>query len=233
MYYQVKEDIVNKIKSGVYKIEEKIPSENELKILYNVSLITINKALSTLVNEGYLYRIQGKGTFIGKPKIKRLLNLLSFTDELKNKGYITETKLLDFQVLSNPMIAEKLNISSDKLITKIKRLRIANGEPMALQNSYLPYEMVSKISQEELRLTESLYKVLEVFDIRPHRASEEYDIAVLNEKEICSLLDLKKGTPAFAVRRITYNHENVPFEYTESILRGDRYTIKVDLRGEF
>ncbi|MEQ6361755.1 GntR family transcriptional regulator [Thermoanaerobacter indiensis] len=233
LYHQVKEDIIRKIKEGVYKINEKIPSENELIKLYNVSSITIKKALSDLVNEGYLYRIQGKGTFVARPKISRILNLMSFTEELKEKGLEPETKLLEFKVILDSFIAEKLNLNSEELITKIKRLRLADGEPIAIQTSYLPSKILTNLDAKQIEQMQSLYKLLETIGIQPYAAREEYSISILNEKDLYTLLKQKKGVPAFSVKRLTFTKDNIPFEYAESILRWDRYSIEVELKSEY
>ncbi|NNG66858.1 GntR family transcriptional regulator [Caldanaerobacter subterraneus] len=233
LYHQIKEDIIEKIKNGTYKVNEKIPSENELVKLYSVSSITVKKALLDLVNEGYLYRIQGKGTFVAKPKISRVLTLMSFTEELREKGLKPETKVLEINEISNSVIAEKLNLSPEESITKIKRLRLADGEPIAIQTSYLPSKILANVASEQLEQMESLYKILESIDIQPYAAREEYSITILNEKELYTLLKQKKGVPAFSVKRITFTKENVPFEYAESILRWDRYSIEVELKSEY
>ncbi len=232
LYYQIKEDIINRIKSKEYVYDEKIPSENELKKIYNVSSITIKKALSDLVNEGYLYRIQGKGTFVAKPKISRYLNLMSFTNELKEKGLKPTTKLIDISTLSNEFIAEILGLSADDLIVRVCRLRLADNEPMAIQTSYIPQKLIPSLKTERFKNMTSLYELLEEAGIVPSEASEEYSIKILTEKSTYTMLDQKKGSPAFFVKRITYTKDNLPFEYAESILRGDRYSLKVNLLNQ-
>lgn len=233
LYYQVKQDIILKIKNGVYKVEEKLPGENELQKIYNVSSITVRKALSDLVNEGYLYRIQGKGTYVAKPKITRLLNLRSFTDELKEKGLKPSTKVLEIDTIVNGDIAEKLSINKDNKLTMIKRLRFADETPIAIQTSYISANILSKGDAERLEVVNSLYVLLEEKGIVPDGAKEIYNIKILEDKEICSLLGQKKGTPAFSVNRLTFNEMNMPFEYAESILRWDRYSIEVELKSKY
>ncbi|MGF7398331.1 GntR family transcriptional regulator [Thermoanaerobacterium thermosaccharolyticum] len=229
LYHQIKEDIINKIKSKEYLYDEKIPSENELKKRYNVSSITIKKALSDLVNEGYLYRIQGKGTFVAKPKISRFLNLMSFTNELRERGLEPTTRLIDISTINNEFIAGILGLSLNDLIVKVSRLRLADNEPMAIQTSYIPQKLIASLKMEKFKNMTSLYDLLGDVGIVPFKASEEYSIKILTEKDIYTLLNQKKGSPAFLVKRITYTEDNLPFEYAESILKGDRYSIKVNL----
>ncbi|KUO71152.1 MAG: hypothetical protein APF77_10410 [Clostridia bacterium BRH_c25] len=233
LYYQVKEDIINKIKDGIYSIEEKVPGENELQKIYNVSSITVRKALTDLVNEGYLYRIQGKGTYVAKPKINRLLNLMSFTDEMKEKGIEPSTKIIEIKTVVDEMISKKLRISEDREITMVKRLRLADDVPIALQTSYVPASILTSSDAAQLKQLNSLYAVLKEKGIEPHSAREVYNIAMMEDKATYSLFNKKKGTPAFYVKRMTYDREGILFEYAESILIWDRYSIEVDLESEY
>lgn len=233
LYYQVKEDIINKIKDGVYNIEEKVPGENELQKIYNVSSITVRKALTDLVNEGYLYRIQGKGTYVAKPKINRLLNLMSFTDEMKEKGIEPSTIILENKTIIDENISKKLEIGADGEITMVKRLRLADDVPIALQTSYMPASIFTSSDAARLKQVSSLYTVLKEKGIVPHSAREVYNITMLEDKATYTLFKKKKGTPAFHVKRFTYNRDGVLFEYAESILIWDRYSIEVDLQSEY
>jgi len=233
LYYQVKEDIINKIKEGIYSIEEKVPGENELQKIYNVSSITVRKALADLVNEGYLYRIQGKGTYVAKPKINRLLNLMSFTEEMKGKGIEPSTRILEIKTIVDEAISKKLKISEDSGITMVKRLRLADGIPIALQTSYVPASILSSTDADQLRHESSLYAVLKEKGIIPYSAREVYNITMLEDRATYTLFQVKKGTPAFYVKRMTYNREEILFEYAESILIWDRYSIEVDLKSKY
>ncbi|KYO66940.1 GntR family transcriptional regulator [Thermovenabulum gondwanense] len=234
LYYQLKNELLEDIKKGVYRENEKIPSENELQKLYNVSLITVRKALSDLVQEGILYRIQGKGTFVAKPKIQRFLSLQSFTEEMKQKGIELETKILKFlKEYADNEIGEALNLDSDKNVWVIERLRIGNGEPIAIQKSYLPCYLFKNFNLEYFKNSNSLYEIIKTkYDIVPYRAEEIYYSKNINDKNIAEQLSVGLKTAAFLVKRITFNQEGIPFEFTVSLLRGDIYSIRVNLKTE-
>ncbi|MGE5484222.1 MAG: GntR family transcriptional regulator [Ignavibacteriales bacterium] len=229
LYYQIKEDIIRKIEEGEYRIGQRLPSENEMRKAYNVSLITTRKALMDLVNDGYVFRIQGKGSFVAEPRINRQLNLMSFTEEMKQKGYICDTRVLEISAVVHESIAGILKMSAREKVTKISRLRLVEKEPMALQTSYLPADFLSVSEAGEIAQAKSLYKILASKNIVPHRAREKYSIVKLKDSDICTLLRLPEDSPSFFVRRITYNDKNEPFEYTESFLRWDRYSIEVEV----
>lgn len=231
LYYQVKEDIIEKIKNKELKVNEKTGSENELVKTYNVSLITIRKALAELVNEGYLYRIQGKGTYVAERKVNRVLNLMSFTEETREKGFKPEIRILELKIVEDEAIAEKLNVHKEQPIIKIKRLRLADDVPVALQTSYISQTLLELDDlKNKLAKEKSLYKILSDIGVEPDRAKEIYEVQKLNDKEDCQLLDLGEGDPVFFVKRNTYTKKNELFEYVEAILRGDKYTIELELK---
>ncbi|MCG0276654.1 MAG: GntR family transcriptional regulator [Thermosediminibacteraceae bacterium] len=236
LYYQVKTKILKDIEKGIYKENEKIPSENELQKLYDVSLITIRKALSDLVQEGVLYRIQGKGTFVAKPKIQRYLSLMSFTEEMRQRGIELDTKLLMFsKAYADDDMAEALKLNGDKSVWVVERLRIGNGEPVALQKSYLPCNIFKDLSEEDFKNNSSLYEILKVkYNIVPYKAEEVYNSINIKDKNIAEQLSVKLNTAAFLVKRVTFDQGGMPFEYAVSLLRGDRYSIRVNLvaKGE-
>ncbi len=229
LYYQIKEDIIRRIENEEYKTGEKLPSENEMQKIYNVSLITTRKALMELVNDGYIYRIQGKGSYVAEPKINRQLSLMSFTEEMKQKGYICATKVLDYLYINDQNIANKLGVSPEEEIIKIPRLRLVENEPIALQISYLPGSLLSTEELNQVRKSKSLYQVLEGKGIIAHKALEKYSIKLLHDHKIYSLLNVPKNSPSFYVKRLTYTENKEIFEYAVSFLRWDKYSIEVEV----
>lgn len=229
LYYQIKEDIINKIKNNDLKVGDRIAGENELKDIYGVSQITVRKALSELVNEGYLYRVQGKGTYVAERKVNRLLNLMSFTEEMKQRGFEPTVKVLKTEVIKDPLTAEKLGLVRNSNILKIQRLRLADEIPVALQTSYISESILKTDDIRDLEKEKSLYKILTSKGITPYKAKEQYNVLKMDDKTICSLLNIKKGDAIFFVKRRTYTEDNKLFEYAESILRGDKYAIEVEL----
>lgn len=234
LYVQIKEYIIDKINSGFFKPGDKIYSEAELKEKFKVSSTTVVKALNELVNESYLERIQGKGSFVSTPKFKRTPMNLSITEELKIKGIELKTEVLTIEEVVRPEISHKLNIPEDSLLCKVERLRYieknGNKEPIAIQTSYIPTNVVSINDLELLYEVDSLYKVLyQTRSLKPHRAKEIYSIKIINQNRLAKLLNQKKSDPVFFVKRVTYTNDDIPFEYAESFLRWDRYTLEVEL----
>lgn len=231
LYYQLKEILINKVRSNEWPIGTKIPTERELCDIYKVSRITVRQALNELEKEGYLNRKQGKGTFVTAPKIEqRLSKFYSFSEEIRKMGYAPETKVLDFNVVkADKDIASLLNLSEGAEVYSIKRLRLANGEPFALETSYIPYEECIGLTPDEVS-EKGLYNIMKSkYNIIPSQA-EEIFCAVLVSKEDAVHLQVKKGSPGLYLERITYNGANKPVEYCRGVIRGDRYKYRVMLK---
>src|SRR5699024_1082970 len=107
------------------------------------------------------------------------------------------------------------------------------NEPIAIQTSYIPNDLISVQDLKLLEREDSLYSVLyKTRELKPYRANESYSIHLINQKDLAKLLDQKYGDPAFFVKRLTFNGDGIPFEYAESILRWNRYTLDVELYEE-
>ena len=144
LYQQIKEDIKAAIESGKYKTKEKIPSEQELSAEYSVSRITIRRAVEELCGEGYLTKMQGRGTFVSSPRIHRKMSasnrLESFTKSCKDNGMMAGAKLLDRKIVpARQDESEFLHLAPEELLLYIQRLRTADGLSVLLENIFLPY----------------------------------------------------------------------------------------------
>ena len=155
LYQQVKDDIRAAIESGKYKTNEKIPPEPELSAEYSVSRITVRRAVEELCAEGYLVKMQGRGTFVSKPRIHRKFtsgrNAASFTETCKENGMVPGARLLNRQIVPVRKDEETFfHVGSDALLIYIQRLRTADGQPVFLENLFLPYEPYKNLMSENL-----------------------------------------------------------------------------------
>ena len=152
LYYQLKQILMRKIKSNEWPVNSKIPTERELCELYKVSRITVRQALNELENEGYIYRKQGKGTFVTVPKIEqRLSSFYSFSEEIRKMGYLPGTQVIGLDLIkADNRLAKFLNVADKAAVYRIRRLRLANGEPFAYENSFIPYELCPGLTGEEV-----------------------------------------------------------------------------------
>jgi GntR family transcriptional regulator len=229
LYYQLKEILVDKIKSNEWEIDSKIPTERELCDLYEVSRITVRQALEELENEGLLYRKQGKGTFVTAPKIEqRLSSFYSFSEEIRNMGYTPSTDIIEFKAIAgDEMIARHFN-EKGMMVYCIKRLRLANNEPFAVEISYIPCDLCPGLTADEIA-AKGLYNTLKTkYNLIPNEAIETFEAVVINSND-AFYLHVGKNAPGLLLERCTYANERI-VEFCHGIIRGDRYKYKVVLK---
>jgi len=230
LYYQLKQIIINMVESRELKENDKLPTENELCKQFSISRTTTRQALKELVNEDYIYVIQGKGTFISPKKFQQeLLNFYSFTDEMEKIGRTPTTLVLEFKIIeTDNKVAQVLKINQNDKIYKFIRVRLADNEPMILETTYIPYDLFPGISREDLE-SNPLYAILVGrFHTVFTKAEETFRSTLLNEGE-AKKLNYIKGGPAILLERITYNNYNRVIEYTKSVTRGDKFKYHVIL----
>jgi GntR family transcriptional regulator len=209
-----------------------IPSESELQEEYNVSRITIRRAIQELVQEGHLYTRQGRGTFVSRPKVSQELNLItSWAETMAAMGMRPETKRIEYFVEPAPVnIARLLNIPIGDKVYRIERLRYADGEPTCIMTNYLSPAVVPGLLDKGLK-SESLYETLEKhYSIVLSRAEETVEAKAAKASE-AELLNIKRGAPLLYATRVTYDITDRPVEVVISITRADRYSYKIRMTG--
>lgn len=231
LYSQLRDILYLKIKNGEWKVGEKIPSESELCAQFNVSKTTVRQAIGLLTREGLLRKEQGRGTFVAEPKIEQgPLRLTSFTEEMRSRGLTPSSVVIEKCIIkAPPEITEALELGKEDKVILLKRLRLANGEPMGIQSAYIPYELCPGLLDKDIDLSKSLYEVLErQFGIFPDWA-REYHQAISVEEPEASMLKVPIHSPCWLSVRTTYDSSGRPIEFVKSIMRGDRYTIALYL----
>ena len=229
-YYQIKQDIIQAIKLKKLNPGDRIDSESIIKKKYNVSATTVRKAFSDLISDGYLYGIQGLGTFVAKKQMIRNLTSISFSEELIQQGYEIDMKIDDISEVINESIAEKLGIPKEQSITCIKRVRLANNEPIAYQSSYIDSRVLNVEDAQDIYKTKSFYKTLSNFRIIPTWVNENYSIKELNNTKIEKMMNIKTGDVTFFVKRTAFNEADEIIEYAETYFNKDWYSVKVNIK---
>lgn len=227
IYIEVKNDIINKINEGYYKAGDKIPSERLLSETYGVSRMTARQAVSSLVQEGVVYRETGKGTFVSTKQFSQK-NIKSFTQTLLEKGYEPSTEILEFaNVHSLREISSAMNLAYDTHFYKIKRLRFGNGVPIAFETVYIPTVKCSNLKEKDIG--QSLYETLELrYGYVVGRAS--YDIeACISSRIMMSLFKVQKPVALLKLKGISYTVDDEMLCYEESYYRSELYRYQVDI----
>lgn len=234
LYHRLHDWLRDEIESGALGPGDRIPTEAELSARFGVSRTTVKQAIQQLVHAGLVYRVQGKGTFVSQPRIhRRLAGLISFHDEMRQRGRTPGTVLIDKGMVPAPRhVARALGIGHGAPVLRLMRLRLADELPIALQTTYLAGECAERLAAEPSAGTGSLYEAMErLCGQRPARGREEYTAVVISG-ETARRLGVPDGSPALSVRRYASFADGRPVEYTESLLRADRYTLQVELAGE-
>ncbi|GHO88797.1 GntR family transcriptional regulator [Dictyobacter formicarum] len=232
-YYQLKEIMREKIRLGEWKPGDLIPSERELGEQYGISRMTARQAITELVNEGLFYREQGKGTFVSRHKItQQLLHLTGFTEDIRARGQRPGTKVLTAKMSpADETTAERLRIKPGQPIFYLQRLRLADGEPLAVEISHLSFMGCEKLLEEDLEQN-SLYRLLETRYGLPLMEAEQEIEAGLFDEASAQLLKVPVNSAALFTRRTTYTERDTPIEYARAMYCGNKYTYYTNLKRE-
>ncbi len=229
LYYQLKNIFIDNITGKTWKLNSKIPTERELCEIYGVSRITVRQALKKLEDEGYLYRKQGKGTFVKSQQfVQRLSQFYSFSEEIKKMGSVPGTRILSFGVVEAGLaIAQKLNIAKGDRVFAIRRLRLADGEPFAVETSYIVYQYAKELSEEAVGKY-GLYAALKKeCGVAVSSATETFEAVTVGGEE-ADYLKVPKKSAALHLERTARAGEKV-IEYCVSTIRGDKYKYAIQL----
>ncbi len=224
LYSQLKESLVSDISAGQYAPHQRLPSERELSIRYNVSRMTVRQALLELARDGIIYTRTGKGTFVAEPKIdQRLRTLSGFTQDVNARGGRPSSRVLEFKVISaTPDIAAAIGLTPGTEVYMLSRLRLADGVPLALETAYLPFRMFPGLLKHDFTV-ESLYSVLENEYNCPLTQAEQTIESALAVKREADLLEVATPAAVFRMQRLSMTNDGLPVEYVVSVYRGDRY----------
>ncbi|HEX6383599.1 MAG TPA: GntR family transcriptional regulator [Anaerolineae bacterium] len=233
LYQQIRHLLLQAIKRGQLLPHQQAPSERELSELTGVSRMTVRQALQQLVGDGWLYTVPGKGTFVAAdPKIEQnLQRLTGFTEEVQSQGFVPGSQILSIEIVpADGRAAEVFGILPDSALIRICRQRLANGVPIAVENTHLVQEAFPGLDQVDLA-NQSLYNVLQTrYAVYPTRAVQiiEADCA---DEATAVLLEIEPKKPVLAMERITYGIDGRPVEYVLSTYRADRSRLRVELHA--
>jgi len=231
LYYQLKTILTELIENEELKPGDLMPTERELCEVHEVSRMTVNKTITSLVNEGVVYRERGKGTFVAKAKEKHhLTSLLSFTEDMQKKGMDVNSKIISFQRKpATKKLEKELKLTAGNTdVFKIMRLRCCGGEPYALETVYIAAYLCNELDAPMLE-NNSLYGVLnKVFSRKVDYAYQTIEPIMLSDYE-SEVLQVDRNSLALLFARKTYLKNDVPIEVTKSIYRSDRYKFEIEL----
>lgn len=228
LYIQLYYVLKGKIESGEWSVGSQIPTEDDLCKIYEVSKATVKLAVLELARQGYLRRQQGKGTFVCKRVIPEGLTMhTSFKELMLDAGMDFSTEVLVKTVMMpTDDLDAKLNISVDTHVIYIKRRRSIKGEPVLLQEAYIPYHICPSLLEEDVA-QDSLFDILEKkYKLTITKVKDYIEIAYLTDEE-GRLLGLSGGSPALVMEQQLYSGESL-IMFIRSIKRSDRFRFFIE-----
>ena len=212
-----------------------LPSENKLAQMYNINRLTVRQALSELVEEGLVEKRRGKGTIIRHPKnIENLTELRGFTDEANMIGHLASSIVLENKLVDAPgIVMEKLKLPIGSKNVLLKRLRLLDNTPYAIEWSYINPAIDTRVlSVLEMDMSKlSLYKFFrDTLELKMQYADETLEVTAATS-ESAKLLSISLGSCIVLRRRFTYVYNERCVEYVQSLYRGDKYRFNVRLRA--
>lgn len=224
LYIQIAQILRENIRDSVYKPGDKLPSEKELEQRYGISRITAMSALEELVNERLAYRERGRGTFVAQPMIGDLSFFSSFTEDMISHGFRPSSRMIEIkQSDPGPQTIEKLSMNPDEKYMLIKRVRLADGEPVVLQEAYLPGSKFPDIEKQDFE-NHYLYEIIRQKYGYNLTWSEAIVEAIAASSADASYLGIKPGTPVLLIWHLTMDDHYTTLEYVRSVYRSDRFS---------
>lgn len=220
---QISQWLRKQIEEGTFKVDEKLPSENQLCQKFDVSRVTVRKALQTLENDGLIYRSQGLGSFVSDNRSRHsFIQLTDFVEDMRRAGMEASSSVTRFEPVSaTEKVASVLKVDSQSKVLRLDRLRMGDGQPIALDFTWLPMFYGQLIENYDLE-EETIYGILErEYDIPVEKGY--YRIEAENANEYLSRhLNIEKGTALLLIDRLSLTLGEKPIYYQKRYYRSDR-----------
>ena len=224
LYHQIQENIIELIDLNLLNAGDSLPSEREMSHYYDVTRMTVRQAIEGLSQKGFVERQHGVGTFIRDKQVVRpfVPTLMGFSQRMREAGIEPTSGVLErTRVQPTPIIAHRLRLDADDSVIVIRRLRLANQEPLMIETSYLSYRHFAPLMNVDLE-SQSLYQAIETLTGHTLREAEHTLEPTLVDTQEASILGVQVGQPAMLVRVLAYSNQRFPIEYSKSVVRGDR-----------
>ncbi len=226
LYCQLKKIIIEKIESGEYAPESKIPSEQELSEMYNISRPTVRQAISELTNSGYLYKEKGKGTFVSRAKVRiDIKNYTGFADSILDSQVPGEREIVDIKVVSSASegaLNEIFGQPGDRVLefTKTTYVTKNRDDVIAVNTSYIPVALFPNIAND-IREKKSSFEIMRgKYPLLPAKTRSSLEIINLGQ-ELSQYLNVQPGQPVIKIESVFYSKSGQIVEYVISNYRAD------------
>ncbi|MDR9387665.1 MAG: GntR family transcriptional regulator [Balneolaceae bacterium] len=230
LHEQISHWIETKIDEGMYESDQKLPSEYQLSEMFNVSRVTVRRALQTLESSRLIYRCQGLGSFVGKGKTRQpLVRLTDFMEDMHRAGMQAKSTVLSMGVVdASAAVAEQLGVTEGQKVFQLNRQRLGDDTPLAMDETWLPFAYGQLIEKVDLG-NRTIFAILE----------EDYEIPVMRgcyqitsttaTKDLARCLDTEEGAALLLLHRIAYTVGDKPIFYQKRYYKSDAFAYEMRL----
>lgn len=230
LYAQVRDALRRRILSGDFTPHTRIPSESQLTAIFAVSRITIRQALAELENDGLIFRVHGKGTFVSKPKaFQDLTRLQSFGEAMHPQGHETYSRVIGIEAVKpTSHVRQQLQLEEGKTVVEIKRIRFLDHEPIAVETSHLRHDIGNELAKRDLA-TRDIFLILEN-DLGLMLGNAELLVGTHAATDWqADHLMVERGFPMLHIERLTMTTTGEPVIFEHLYHRGDAFRYKVSI----
>jgi len=227
LYIQLTRILLDEIRSGNWKLNDRIPSEDELSRQFNVSKITVRQAVTNLTSDGYLNKIQGKGTFVTsvQPVVGVAMRTI-FTEEMFGKEVKAEKEII-FKGLKEPSAEIRSYLRTDGDIYYILGRRLLNGHPAYFDESFIPYNITPEIDRIDVSNTSLYFFIQEKALKKVFKVIQTVEVSEATG-DSAKYLDLAEGVAVLVVHRLLLSSDYTPIAYTRLQGRSDSYKFQTE-----
>jgi GntR family transcriptional regulator len=224
IYFQIQTQLLHKIQSGQLRAGDPLPSEEELGRIFEVSRMTARHALQALKSQGFASRHKGQGTFVSQPRVEKdIAHLAGFTAEMNALGMRPTSRILQAETIpAEADVAARLGIPLSSAIFHLRRLRLGDDIPVAIEEVWLSQQLFPGIDKLDFA-RQSLYQTLrDQYGVRVSRADEVLEARSASRRE-AELLQIAPRSSLLVMSRTLWSADGKPVESAHSLYRGDRY----------
>lgn len=229
LYAKLKESILQEIAGGRLQPGNRLPSQRELCRNFEMSHMTVRRAISELIHEGVIYTVPGKGLYVAQSRrVTESGPLASFTDDMRVRGLQATSRVIMANLEGASVIqARALGVEPGTLLAHLYRLRLADGKPISLQSVYLVHSLCPGILAHDFE-TSSLYNILRTIYHHNLFRSVTTMGAVLADREQAELLGVEQPAALLVIEQVTYLEDDQPIESVSSAYLGGRYLMRFE-----
>jgi GntR family transcriptional regulator len=229
-YLRIKDELLQRYVLGS-PADQALPSERKLATIFGVTRVTVRRAIDRLEQDGLVYRVQGGGTYCVGPGVAKSLRLTSFTEDMAARGRRATSKVLSVQVKpAGEEVGAKLRLSPGTPVLEIRRLRLAEGEPMCLEVSSWPADLVPGLERRDV--SGSMYETVErEYGVKIAWAEQVVDATVLSPAD-AQLIGVAPFSPALRASRVSFESRGRRVECAITTYRADQYSLRFTVRRD-